>query len=55
MEPPSLMLNLDREEAKNQAMFTDIYDDIVALANNILVAFVRLATRERHSLNQAVS
>jgi len=36
----------DPEEAKNQATFIDRYGDIVALPNNILVAFARLAARE---------
>ena len=55
MEPPLLMPITDPEEAKTQAMFTDRYGEIVALANNILVASARLAACEKHSLNQAVS
>ena len=46
MEPPLLMPITDPEEAKNQATFIDRYGDIVALPNNILVAFARLAARE---------
>ena len=45
MEPPLLMPITDLEEAKNQATFINRYGDIVALPNNILVAFARLAAR----------
>jgi len=45
MEPPLLIPITDPEEAKNQATFIDKYGDIVALPNNILVAFARLAAR----------
>jgi translation initiation factor 2-alpha kinase 4 len=45
MEPPLLMPVLDPEADKNQAVFIDRHGDIVALPNNILVPFARLAAR----------
>jgi translation initiation factor 2-alpha kinase 4 len=45
MEPPLLMPVLDLEKEKNQATFVDRCGDIVALPNNILVPFARLAAR----------
>ena len=44
-EPPLLMPVMDVEEEKNQAAFIDPHGDIVALPNNILVPFARLAAK----------
>ncbi|KAF8186819.1 hypothetical protein BJ912DRAFT_1022739 [Pholiota molesta] len=46
MEPPLLMPITDIEEEKTHATFIDQYGDIVALPNNILIPFARLAARE---------
>ena len=46
MEPPLLMPITDIEEEKSQATFIDQHGDIVALPNNILIPFARLAARE---------
>ncbi|PPQ98103.1 hypothetical protein CVT26_003273 [Gymnopilus dilepis] len=46
MEPPLLMPIMDPEEEKSQATFIDRHGDIVALPNNILVPFARLAARQ---------
>ncbi|KAF9527861.1 other/PEK/GCN2 protein kinase [Crepidotus variabilis] len=44
-EPPLLTPIMDVEEEKSQATFIDPHGDIVALPNNILVPFARLAAR----------
>ncbi|KDR70022.1 hypothetical protein GALMADRAFT_255390 [Galerina marginata CBS 339.88] len=46
MEPPLLMPVMDPEEEKSQATFIDRQGDIVALPNNILMPFARLAARQ---------
>ncbi|KAF9482948.1 hypothetical protein BDN70DRAFT_828321 [Pholiota conissans] len=46
VEPPLLMPVSDVEEDKNQARFIDMHGDVVALPNNILTPFARLAARE---------
>ena len=45
-EPPLLMPVIDVEEERSQATFIDPHGDIVALPNNILVPFAKLAARE---------
>jgi len=44
-EPPLLMPVMDVEEERSQATFIDPHGDIVALPNNILVPFAKLAVR----------
>ncbi|KAJ3517042.1 hypothetical protein NLJ89_g752 [Agrocybe chaxingu] len=44
-EPPLLMPIMDVEEERSQATFIDPHGDVVALPNNILVPFARLAAR----------
>ena len=44
-EPPLLMPVINVEEERTQATFIDPHGDLVALPNNILVPFAKLAAR----------
>ncbi|KAH9923827.1 uncharacterized protein B0H18DRAFT_1013542 [Fomitopsis serialis] len=46
MEPPLLMPNTNPEEERNRAVFLDRHGEVVALPNNALLPFARLAARE---------
>lgn len=45
MEPPLLIPVMNAEDEKSQASFIDRHGDVVALPNNLLVPFARLAAR----------
>ncbi len=45
MEPPLLMPLMDQEDQKNHATFIDRHGDLIALPNNLLVPFARMAAR----------
>lgn len=46
MEPPLLMPIMNPEEDRNRAVFLDRHGEVVALPNNALLPFARLAARE---------
>ncbi|TFY68401.1 hypothetical protein EVJ58_g1031 [Rhodofomes roseus] len=46
MEPPLLMPITSTEEERNRAVFLDRHGEVVALPNNALLPFARLAARE---------
>ncbi|CCM05314.1 uncharacterized protein FIBRA_07528 [Fibroporia radiculosa] len=46
MEPPLMMPITSPDEDKNRAVFLDRHGEVVALPNNILLPFARLAARE---------